>query len=64
MSEKKCRHCASMVPKDARICPDCKGEIEKSFIERFVDGLLVGTFGGVGFLIRRLLNNISRQKKT
>lgn len=62
MSEKKCRYCEAMIPKDATIYPDCKRKVKDKFIERFVDGFLLATFGGVAFLIKRIINKLNEKK--
>jgi len=31
MNEKKCKHCATMIPKDAKICPNCRKRQGVSF---------------------------------
>ncbi len=62
MSEKKCRYCEAMIPKDTMICPDCKRKVKDKFIEKFVDGFFFATFGGVAFLIKRILNKLNEKK--
>jgi hydrogenase maturation factor HypF (carbamoyltransferase family) len=51
-----------MIPKDATICPDCKRKVKDKFIEKFVDGFFFATFGGVAFLIKRILNKLNEKK--
>ncbi|MDH5201717.1 MAG: hypothetical protein OEZ31_01180 [Nitrospirota bacterium] len=51
-----------MIPKDATIYPDCKRKVKDTFIEKFVDGFLLATFGGVAFLIKRIINKLNEKK--
>ena len=62
MPEKKCKYCSTIIPENAKICPDCKRKVRDKFIERFVDGFLLATFGGVAFLIKKIINKLNEKK--
>jgi len=48
--EKKCRYCAMMIPKDAKICPHCRKKFGWTWPAKIVMGLLalgiIGSFVG------------------
>lgn len=49
MEEKKCKYCAMMIPKEAKICPHCRKKQGMSLLVKFALGfigfiLLVGNF--------------------
>ncbi len=35
-NEKKCKYCASMIPKDAKVCPHCRKRQSVSFLSVFI----------------------------
>lgn len=35
-NEKKCKHCAMMIPKDAKVCPHCRKRQSVSFLSVFI----------------------------
>jgi hypothetical protein len=41
MAEKKCKHCAMMIPKDAKICPHCRKKLGWTLPAKIVLGLIV-----------------------
>lgn len=50
--EKKCRYCAMMIPKDAKICPHCRKKLvwsifAKIFVGLTVFGALIFSFMGI-----------------
>lgn len=42
--EKKCKHCAMMVPKDAKICPYCRKRLTTSLITKAVAAFFILMF--------------------
>jgi hypothetical protein len=47
MEEKKCKHCAMMIPKDAKICPHCKEKQGTSLLVGFLAIIAVFIFIGI-----------------
>ena len=35
-NEKKCKHCATMIPEDAKVCPHCRKRQSVSFLSVFI----------------------------
>jgi len=64
MPEKKCKYCGTIIPDDAKLCPDCKKKVKETFLEKFVDGFLLATFGGVAFLIKSILKKLEEMRKS
>ncbi len=40
-TEKKCRHCSMMIPKDAKVCPHCRKKQGTSFAGKFLGIVLI-----------------------
>lgn len=49
--EKKCRYCAMMIPKDAKICPHCRKTLGWTWPAKIFVGLIA--FGVIGVFIGR-----------
>jgi hypothetical protein len=48
MDEKKCKYCATMIPKDAKICPHCRKKLGWTWPAKIVLGLFVlGVIGSI-----------------
>lgn len=48
MAEKKCKHCAMMIPQDAKICPHCRKKLGWSLPAKIFVGLIIlGAFGAL-----------------
>lgn len=44
--EKKCKHCAMMIPRDAKICPHCREKLGLTWpVKIFLALIVVGIFG-------------------
>lgn len=41
MDEKKCKHCAMMIPKEAKVCPHCRKKQGTSIITMIVAGFFI-----------------------
>ena len=39
--EKKCKHCAMMIPKDAKICPHCRKKLGWTWPAKIFVGLVI-----------------------
>lgn len=63
MSEKKCKYCETMIPEKSTICPECKKKVKETFFEKFIDGFMLATFGGVAFLIKSILKKLEEMRK-
>ncbi len=44
--QKKCKHCAMMVPKEASICPHCRKRIKTSLFTKIIAGFFILVFIG------------------
>lgn len=49
--EKKCRYCAMMIPKDAKICPHCRKTLGWTWPAKIFLGLII--LGALGFFMGR-----------
>ena len=68
--EKKCKHCAMMVPVEAKICPYCQRRLTLSFLTKllilFIAVPLAGSFISTVFKDHKPINNspeITEKKK-
>ncbi len=64
MSEKKCKYCETMIPEDAKLCPECKKKVKDTFFEKFVFGFMLATFGGVAFVLKRIIKKMEEMRKS